>query len=159
MENIDKFIEVIQEMIIFFRQFQLLEKAKLKAVSKNDIIQLEECMKKEQAEILTLRGLEKKQAQIQKDLGFETATFREIIELAPLEKKAELEAMHKELSNSLEVFKSTTESIKKTIELNLYSIDNALKRIIENKKYSKGKELLDESKEPKKNPSFTSKKV
>ena len=159
MENIDKFIEVIQEMINFFEQLQAIEKAKLEAVSKNDIIQLEECMKKEQAEILVLRGLERKQAQIQKDLGFETATFREIIELAPLEKQAQLKAMQKELSNSLEEFKSTKDGIKKTIELNMYAIDNALQRMVENKKHSNGKEALDGSNEPKQNHSFTSKKV
>lgn len=159
MENIDKFVEVIQEMIDFFEQFQTLEKVKLESVRDNDIIKLEECMKKEQAEILVLRGLERKQAQIQKELGFENATFREIIDLAPVEQKAELEAMYTELSNSLETFKSTTDGIKKTIELNMYAIDNALKRMVENKKHSNGKEALDGSNEPKKNHSFTSKKV
>ncbi len=159
MENIDKFKAVIQEMIEFFEQFQALEKAKLEAVSRNDIIYLEDCMKKEQAEILVLRGLERKQLEVQKELGFENATFREIIELAPVEYKAQLEAMYKELSNSIEIFKSTTEGIKKSIELNLYAIDNALKKMVENKKHSNGKEALDGSNEPKKNHSFTSKKV
>ena len=159
MKNIDKFIEVIQEIIDFFEQFQVLEKAKLEAVSRNDIIYLEDCMKKEQAEILVLRGLERKQLEVQKELGFENATFREIIELAPVEYKAQLEAMYKELSNSIDIFKSTTEGIKKSIELNLYAIDNALKRMVENKKHSNGKEALDGSNEPKKNHSFTSKKV
>lgn len=159
MKNIDKFIEVIQEMIEFFEQFQVLEKAKLEAVSRNDIIYLEECMKKEQAEILVLRGLERKQLEVQKELGFENATFREIIELSPVEDQAQLEAMYNELSNSIDIFKSTTEGIKKSIELNLYAIDNALKKMVENKKHSNGKEALDGSNEPKKNHSFTSKKV
>lgn len=159
MENIDKFVEVIQEMIDFFEQFQTLEKVKLESVRDNDIIKLEECMKKEQAEILVLRGLERKQAQIQKELGFENATFREILELVPVERKAELETMYNNLSNSLDIFKSTTEGIKKTIELNMYAIDNALKKMVENKKHSNGKEALDGSNEPKKNHSFTSKKV
>lgn len=159
MENIDKFKVVIQEMIEFFEQFQALEKAKLEAVSRNDILYLEECMKKEQAEILVLRGLERKQIEVQKELGFENATFREIIDLVPVEQKAELEAMYKQLSNSIDIFKSTTEGIKKSIELNLYAIENALNKMVENKKHSNGKEALDGSNEPKKNHSFTSKKV
>lgn len=159
MKNIDKFKVVIQEMIEFFEQFQALEKAKLEAVSRNDILYLEECMKKEQAEILVLRGLERKQIEVQKELGFENATFREIIDLVPVEQKAELEAMYKQLSNSIDIFKSTTEGIKKSIELNLYAIENALNKMVENKKHSNGKEALDGSNEPKKNHSFTSKKV
>ncbi len=159
MENIDKFKVVIQEMIEFFEQFQALEKAKLEAVSRNDILYLEECMKKEQAEILVLRGLERKQIEVQKELGFENATFREIIDLVPVEQKAELEAMYKQLSNSIDIFKSTTEGIKKSIELNLYAIEHALNKMVENKKHSNGKEALDGSNEPKKNHSFTSKKV
>lgn len=159
MENIDKFKVVIQEMIEFFEQFQALEKAKLEAVSRNDILYLEECMKKEQAEILVLRGLERKQIEVQKELGFENATFREIIDLVPVEQKAELEAMYKQLSNSIDIFRSTTEGIKKSIELNLYAIENALNKMVENKKHSNGKEALDGSNEPKKNHSFTSKKV
>lgn len=159
MENIDKFVEVIQEMIDFFEQFQILEKVKLEAVRDNDIIKLEECMKKEQAEILVLRGIERKQAQIQKELGFENATFREIIELVPLERKAELETMYNKLSNSLDIFKSTTEGIKKTIEINLYSIENAMQKLVNEKKHSNGKEALDGSNVSSKNHSFTSRKV
>lgn len=159
MENIDKFKAVVQEMIDFFEQFQLLEKEKLDAVSRNDIIELENCMKKEQAEILLLRGLERKQARIQKELGFENATFREIIDLATVDQKPELEAMYKQLLNSLETFKSTTEGIKKTIELNLYAMENAIQKMVENKKHSNGKEALDGSKESKQNHSFTSRKV
>lgn len=157
MENIEKFKEVIQEMIDFFKQFQELEHTKFEAVRQNDLISLEECMKKEQADILVLRGLERKQAQVQKELGFEDKSFKEILDLVPYEKKAELEAMYNELLNSLEIFKSTTEGIKKTIELNLYAIDNAVQRIRE--KHSNGKEALDGSNVNKKNHSFTSKKV
>ena len=158
-ENIVKFKAAMQEMIDFFEEFQALEQEKLDAVSRNDIIYLEECMKKEQAEILKLRSLERKQIQAQKELGFENATFKEIITLVPKEESAELEIMYEQLSNSLEIFKSTTEGIRKKIELNMYAIDNALKTMVENKKHSNGKEALDGSNEPKKNHSFTSKRV
>ncbi|MGB5822839.1 MAG: flagellar export chaperone FlgN [Proteocatella sp.] len=155
METINKFIDVIGEMSEFFDGFQLLEKEKLEAVRSNNIRKLEECMKKEQAEILALRGLEKKQTAIQKTLGYEGLTFKAIIDLVPGMKKDELEIMYSRLSNSLEIFTKTTDSVKKAIDTNLSTIDDML----DVKKESNGREAVDGNKTKKSNHSFTSKKV
>ena len=50
----DRFISLMEEMTQFFDAFQLIEKQKLEAAASNDILRLEEIMKKEQAEILVL---------------------------------------------------------------------------------------------------------
>jgi len=159
MENINKFIGVIREMADFFDEFQLLEKEKLEAVTNNNIRKLEECMRKEQAEILILRGLEKKQTEIQKVLGYEGRTFKEIIGLIPETNKDELETIYFRLSDSLERFTGTTESVKKAIDANLHIIDNMLGEMVNSKKQSNGREAVDGNKTKKSNYSFTSKKV
>lgn len=159
MENINKFIGVINEMADFFDKFQLLEKEKLEAVANNNIRKLEECMRREQAEILVLRGLEKKQTEIQKVLGYEGRTFKEIIDLVPELNKDELEIMYSRLSDSLDKFRVITESVKKAIDENLNMIDNMLGEIVNSKKDSNGREANDENRTKKSNHSFTSKKV
>jgi len=159
MENINKFINVIKEMADFFDEFQLIEREKLEAVANNNIRKLEECMKKEQAEILVLRGLEKKQTEIQKILGYEGRTFKEIIGLIPETNKNELEIIYSRLSDSLERFRATTDSVKKVIDINLSTIEDILGEMVNSKKQSKGREATDENKTKKPSYSFTSKKV
>lgn len=159
METINKFINVIKEMADFFDEFQLIEREKLEAVANNNIRKLEECMRKEQAEILVLRGLEKKQIEIQRVLGYEGLTFKEIIGLIPEANKNELEIIYSRLSDSLEKFTVTTESVKEAIDENLHIIDNVLGKMVSIKKESNGREAGDENRKNKPNHSFTSKKV
>ena len=129
MENMDIFISLMKEMTQFFDAFQLIEKQKLEAAASNDILRLEEIMKKEQAEILVLRGLERKQQEIQSQMGFSGLTFREMIDRAPEQEKAELEKAYSRLSESLDLFQKTTQSVKQAIDLNLHAIHKALEKV------------------------------
>ena len=47
MGNMEKFKEIIREMIKFFAELTELEKTKLQAIVDNNIKSLEECMSKE----------------------------------------------------------------------------------------------------------------
>lgn len=62
MYHIDDFIAFIKELIQFFDELTQVEKTKLQAAIQNDIPTLEDCMKKEQVELLKFRGMEKTQA-------------------------------------------------------------------------------------------------
>ena len=129
MENMDRFISLMKEMTQFFDAFQLIEKQKLEAAASNDILRLEEIMKKEQAEILVLRGLERKQQEIQAQMGCSGLTFREMIDRAPEQDRAELENLYSRLSESLDIFQKTTQSVKQAIDLNLHAIHKALEKV------------------------------
>ena len=129
MENMDRFISLMKEMTQFFDAFQLIEKQKLEAAASNDILRLEEIMKKEQAEILVLRGLERKQQEIQSQMGFTGLTFREMIDRTPEQERAELEKAYSRLSESLDLFQKTTQSVKQAIDLNLHAIHKALEKV------------------------------
>ena len=129
MENMDRFISLMKEMTQFFDAFQLIEKQKLEAAASNDILRLEEIMKKEQAEILVLRGFERKQQEIQAQMGCSGLTFREMIDRAPEQEKAELENLYSRLSESLDLFQKTTQSVKQAIDLNLHAIHKALEKV------------------------------
>lgn len=129
MENMDRFISLMKEMTQFFDAFQLIEKQKLEAAASNDILRLEEIMKKEQAEILVLRGLERKQQEIQAQMGCSGLTFREMIDRALEQEKADLEKAYSRLSESLDLFQKTTQSVKQAIDLNLHAIHKALEKV------------------------------
>ena len=129
MENMDRFISLMKEMTQFFDAFQLIERQKLEAAASNDILRLEEIMKKEQAEILVLRGLERKQQEIQAQMGCSGLTFREMIDRAPEQDRAEFENVYSRLSESLDLFQKTAQSVKQAIDLNLHAIHKALEKV------------------------------
>ena len=129
MFNINDFESNIKDLIVFFEEMSDVEKEKLKAVTENNILLLEECMNKEQANILRLRGLDKKREQIQSALSFEKLSFKEIIQLLPEENKTEMNALLNELSLAVSLYKKYSENAKTAIEVNLHSIDHILEHM------------------------------
>ena len=61
--------ELMKEYIKLFEQFQKLENEKLKAVEENNLVVLEQCINKEQAFSLALRGIEQKREKLQEKNG------------------------------------------------------------------------------------------
>lgn len=122
----EQFKNVIRNMIELFDNLEKLEQKKLEAVTKNKIILLEETMNKEQAEILKLRGKEKELYSIQKQYGWEGKRFRDIISLIPVDEKQEFEDLFQNFSKSIERFQGINEEAKKSISIQLYSINKAM---------------------------------
>ena len=56
----DQFEQIINQMIALFEENLPLEQEKLRAVQEDDVAAVEDCMKREQAVVLQMRGLEKK---------------------------------------------------------------------------------------------------
>ena len=69
MNDFSAFIEIIEEFIQLFDELIPVEQEKLDAAIKNRITFVEECMNKEQAAVLKLRGLEQKRENAKKALG------------------------------------------------------------------------------------------
>ena len=79
MHNLSSFRELIQQFIELFDRMTPLEQSKLEVVSRNQVALLEDIIKKEQAEIMALRGLDQKRERIQEELGWKDLTFQEIL--------------------------------------------------------------------------------
>lgn len=123
----EQFQEVIRQMIALFDEYLPLEEKKLKAVTENDLVTLENCMTQEQAVVLKLRGLEKKREDAQQANGWGGKRFREILELVPEEQKAEYQQLFEELERSIGLFQSANSSAMDTMNINLRQIGKAIK--------------------------------
>lgn len=126
MYTLSDFISVIQEMIGFFSNITEIEKIKLNAATKNDIILIEDCMKKEQAEVLRFRGLDKKRNEIQDVLGFHNLTLSEILPLVDKEQSDDCALLFSQLGNVVTIYQKTANSAKTVMEVNLHQIDTVL---------------------------------
>lgn len=126
MERFSDFILIIKDFIQLFGALTEVEQTKLNAAVENKITFVEECMNKEQAAILRLRGLDQRREKAQKELGMEGASFREILEQVSEEEEKELRPLFQELSEKVSRFQSVSDSAKDIIEVNLHTIKKQL---------------------------------
>lgn len=126
MNDFTDFKKIIEELIALFDHLIPIEQEKLDAAIKNRVTFVEDCMHKEQAAVLQLRGLEQKREAEQIRLGMKGYTFRQILEQAPEEATAVLDPLFKQLGERVRTFQSISESARNIIEVNLHVIQSAL---------------------------------
>lgn len=93
MADMTKFADLIRQFAELFDRLIPLEQEKLDIVKQNQVSALEDIIKREQAEIMTLRGLDQKRERLQKELGFPDMTFSEILERVSGDEKTELQKL------------------------------------------------------------------
>lgn len=125
MNDFTAFTKIIEELITLFDHLIPIEQEKLDAAVKNRVTFVEDCMHKEQAAVLQLRGLEQKRETEQRRLGMEGYTFRQILESAPEEADV-LNPLFDQLAERVRSFQSVSASAKDIIEVNLHVIQTAL---------------------------------
>lgn len=126
MGEFSNFVKLIEEFIDFFEELISVEQDKLDAAVKNRVSFVEECMHKEQAAVLRLRGLDQKREKEQERLGMAGYTFRQILKDAPEETAAVLKPLFDRLSEQVRMLQSITDNSKDIIEVNLHTIQSAL---------------------------------
>lgn len=128
MSDFSNFTNIIKEFIEFFDELIAIEQEKLDAATKNQVSFVEECMHKEQAAILRLRGLEQKREKEQERLGMSGFTFRQILERASEEDANILNPLFNQLSGQVRMMQSLSDNAKDIIEVNLHMIQSSLAR-------------------------------
>ena len=128
MHNLSSFRELIQQFIELFDRMTPLEQSKLEVVSRNQVALLEDIIKKEQAEIMALRGLDQRRQRIQEELGWKDLTFQEILGKLSEEERTDMEQLFDELAARVTAFQSVTESSRTIMEVNLHAINQMVAR-------------------------------
>ena len=111
MDHYTEFISLIHDFIDLFRSLTTVEQQKLDAAVANDLSILEDCMKKEQAFVLRLRGLEQQRDTLQRKLKMKDLKFREILS---------------RVSEKVRIFQSINASAQDAISVNLHKIQSVL---------------------------------
>lgn len=123
-----EFQKVIEEMIALFRKFTGIEQVKLQAVRENHVATVEECMTKEQALILSLRGLEKRRVESQQKAGYDGMTFHQILESVSQGEREELLPLFDELSRQVQMFQEVNEDANQILKTNLHVVNREIAR-------------------------------
>lgn len=100
---------------------------KTAAVRQDNLAVLNECLKREQALSLSLRGFEQKRAAATKDLGFdESIPLSGLAAHYPVELQPEAKAAAEELLQNYQLYRSASEVARSTLECNLHQIEKVL---------------------------------
>ncbi len=126
--DLTEFTDVLHRFIELFDRMLPLEQKKLEVVSKKQVTALEDIIKKEQAEILILRGLDQKREKLQEGLGWKDLTFKEILERLPEEQQGQIRPLFDELGGRVTSFRTITESSKTMMEVNLHAINKLMEQ-------------------------------
>lgn len=104
-------------------QLTAIEKEKTDAVRRDDLNALNECMKREQAQSLTLRAMDQKRTKLLSELGLEKTTLADFAANCPPELRGKARAATEKLRGSYAVYRSTSDLARHTLERNLREID------------------------------------
>lgn len=119
------FVKVIEELIELFKQLIPLEEKKLEASKDNNIMVIEDCMVKEQAAILKIRGLEQEREKLQEAMGAAGLKFREILDRFPEEAEV-LQPLFSELNTQIQVFQEINDGANAVLKTNIYNIEQVI---------------------------------
>lgn len=126
MERLKK---VCEETVQFIEELTQVESKKLQAALQNNLDTINECMKKEQALLLKLKGIDKRREALQKELGYEQFSFRQIIDKVPEEERAGMKKIFDTLSEKYRIYQDTSSSAQKALEVNLHKINKKLEEM------------------------------
>lgn len=121
--------KILTDTNVFLKDITDVEKEKMEAALKNNVLLLEDCIKKEQALVLRSRGLDQKRQKLQKSMGAESLTLKQIVEASPKEDQAVLTPIYQELTASLKEYREVYEGAKTAIEVNLHRINSGLEQM------------------------------
>lgn len=134
MGNIHDFFKLAGELTDLLKILKTIEENKLLAITEKSLTKLDACIKDEQVQVMKLKGLEKKREQVQASLGYGGLTFRQIINSLQAEDKKEAKELFNGLQKATNNFNSINKSVKTALEVNIYSINNLIKKTNANSK-------------------------
>lgn len=99
------------------------EEAKAAAVSGNRHEILDGCIQEEQALLLKLRGLEQHRSKLQKELGWDSLTFHQILDTASSEQADALEPIFQKLDQQLRRLQTAREAAERILKVRLHELE------------------------------------
>ncbi len=127
-ELLDNFIAVIKDLTVLAGDIAQVEDHKAQAASQKRHELLDGIIQKEQAQILKLRGLEQHRVRRAKALGWESLTFRQILEKAEPGEKEVLTPLFTELERQLKRLGDSRRSSEQIIKVRIHEIETAIAR-------------------------------
>ncbi len=123
MVDFSEYLNFLEELEHTLQQLVDVEQKKSAAVSARDLDALNDCMKREQAFSMTLKGFEQKRARLLAALGLEDVSLRELPSRCPPEHREAARRMSERLINQYRILSSAQEPSRILMESRLRLIE------------------------------------
>lgn len=110
-------------------QLSALARKKIHAVRTDDLNELNEVMKQEQAIALSFRGMEQKRVKMMQDMGIAGTSLAELAAYFPAELQLEARHAAEKLKNQFRIYQNDGNLARDLLECNLHEIEKTLERL------------------------------
>lgn len=120
------YLKLLDQLGRNMEQLTEIEQEKTAAVSRGDVAGVDECMKREQALSMSLRGLDQRREKLLEQLGLKGVPLRELADHAPEELLMDVKATAGRLRSQYAQFQAASEVARATLECHLRAIEKAM---------------------------------
>lgn len=122
-----EYLALLGKVTKTLEELTAVEQAKVNAVNQRDLPTVEQCMKKEQAYSLNLRGLDQKREKLLDQLGMRGVPLRGIMDHCPAGAEEETRQTADALRRQYSIFQTASEAARNTLEIHLHVIEELQK--------------------------------
>lgn len=127
MENLySEYIDLLMEIKGCIEQLSDLARRKIDAVRNDDLVELNEVMKQEQALALAIRGHENKRGEMLSRMGLGDVPLSGLPEHYPEDIRYRAKETADDLIRQFEVFRGVSDAARTTIECNLHEVEKLI---------------------------------
>lgn len=127
-ELFDNFTAVIRDLTEVAGHITQIEDDKANAASLKRHERMDGYIKKEQADILKLRGLEQHRIKLAKSLGWDSLTFRQILEKTEPDRQEVLKPLFEDLEQQLKRLRESRSAAEQIINVRIHELETAIAR-------------------------------
>lgn len=122
----DDYLDLLDQLCSALEQLSDLAKQKSAAVRDNDLLRLDEIMKREQAAALNFRGIEQRQTALLNATGLKGIPLSSLAEHYPPKMRLDARQRIEKLQTQYKIYRACAEVARNTLECNLHMIDKIL---------------------------------
>ena len=125
--DFQNYLSFLNELGQTFDKISELERGKIQAVRDGDLDVLNDCIRREQALSLAVRGADQKRERLMRELGLRDVPLRQLPEICPPEYRAETKQVVDSVRQRYEVLANSRKAARTVLECGLHKLENQLK--------------------------------
>ena len=125
-ERYEEYFAFMRQLGGVLEQLTAIANEKNAAVRRDDLMTVNDCMKREQAIALSLRAMDRKREKMLEEMGLRDVRLSALADHCPPEVRLQARDAAEKLKNQYAVFRSAADSARTTMEMNLHEIEKII---------------------------------
>ncbi len=118
-----EYLQFLNKLADILRKLTDIEKEKCGAIKKDDLLKIDDCMKREQVLSLSLRSMDRQREKMLSGLGLTGVTLSGLAAHSPPELRQEAKDTAENLQRQFSIYRSAAQTAFRMLEINLHEIE------------------------------------